>query len=116
MPEAIVGVVILAILSALPNAWTGVRFGLQRRGSALMSETLNSNSINLAVGITLAGDGSEASVLLTRLDVFNLAWLLGMTAVAVVLFGRRGGGGRIAGVVLIALYAVFLAVQFAKLS
>ena len=40
--------------------------------------------------------------------IFNLAWLLGMTGVAVVLFGRRGGGGRVAGALLIALYAVFV--------
>lgn len=111
VPEEIVGAVILAILSALPNAWTGVRFGLQRRGSALMSETLNSNSINLAVGITLAG--ALGSLVFANRDIFNISWLLGMTAVAVVLFGRRGGGGRVAGATLIALYAVFVAVQFA---
>ena len=112
VPEEIVGVVVLAIISALPNAWTGVRFGLQRRGSALMSETLNSNSINLAVGITLAGTLGSLGVLTGR-DVFDIAWLLGMTAVAVVLFGRRRGGGRAAGALLIALYVVFVAVQFA---
>jgi hypothetical protein len=44
IPEALVGVTVLAILTSLPNAWTGVRFGVQRRGSALMSETLNSRS------------------------------------------------------------------------
>ena len=53
IPDALVGVVILAILTSLPNAWTGVRFGLQDRGSALMSETLNSNSINLVAGIAV---------------------------------------------------------------
>jgi Ca2+/Na+ antiporter len=111
VPEEIVGVVILAILSALPNAFTGVRFGLQQRGSALMSETLNSNSINLAVGISLAG--TLGTLAFAGRDVFNIAWLLGMTAIAVVLFGRRGGGGRIAGALLIVLYTVFVAVQFA---
>ena len=111
VPEEIVGAVILAILSALPNAWTGVRFGLQRRGSALMSETLNSNSINLAVGITLAG--ALGTLVFAGRDVFNISWLLGMTVVAVALFGRHRGGGRVAGALLIALYAVFVAVQFA---
>ncbi|HEY2354987.1 MAG TPA: hypothetical protein VGH79_08845 [Gaiellaceae bacterium] len=112
VPEEIVGVIVLAILSALPNAWTGVRFGLQQRGSALMSETLNSNSINLGVGITVAATLGSLGTL-THLDVFDISWLLGMTVIAVVLFGRRGGGGRVAGAVLIALYAVFVAVQFA---
>ena len=78
-----------------------------------MSETLNSNSINLAVGITLAGALGSVSTFAGR-DIFNLCWLLGMTAVAVVLFGRRGGGGRVSGALLIGLYAVFVAVQLAE--
>jgi Ca2+/Na+ antiporter len=112
VPQTLVGVLVLATLSALPNAWTGVRFGMKGRGSALMSETLNSNSINLVAGIALPATlGIIGSF--SGLNVFGLAWLLGMTAVAVVLFGRRGGGGRAAGSVLIALYAIFVAVQLA---
>jgi cation:H+ antiporter len=113
VPQALVGVIVLAILTSLPNAWTGVRFGLQRRGSALISETLNSNSINIVAGLavptalgTLGG--------FSGLDVFDVAWLLGMTAAAVVLFGRREGAGRTAGASLIVLYAVFVVVQIAK--
>jgi cation:H+ antiporter len=114
VPEGIVGVVVLGILAALPNAWTGVRFGLQQRGSALISETLNSNSINIVVGLAIpAAFGVFAAF--PGLAVFDLAWLLGMTVVALVLFGRRGGAGRISGSFLILLYAVFLAVQIARL-
>jgi cation:H+ antiporter len=112
IPDTLVGVIVLAILTSLPNAWTGVRFGLQQRGSALMSETLNSNSINIVAGLALpAALGSLASF--SNLDVFDLAWLLGMTALALLLFGRRGGAGRSAGALLVVLYAVFLAVQVA---
>lgn len=115
VPKALVGVTVLAVLTALPNAWTGVRFGLQRRGSALMSETLNSNSINVVAGIAVpAALGTLGS--LPGLGVFDLVWLFAMTAAALVLFGKRGGGGRAAGALLIALYAVFLAVQIAKLA
>jgi cation:H+ antiporter len=107
-----VGVLVLATLTSLPNAWTGVRFGLQRRGSALMSETLNSNSINMVAGLALpAALGSFGAF--SGLAVFDLAWLLGMTAAALVLFGRRSGAGRSAGACLIVLYAVFVAVQVA---
>jgi cation:H+ antiporter len=113
LPQALVGVIGLAILTALPNAWTGVRFGLQRRGSALMSETLNSNSINVVAGIAIPFALGTLTAL-SGLDVFNLAWLFGMTAAALVLFARRGGAGRSAGAFLIVLYAVFLAVQVAK--
>ena len=115
VPEALVGVVVLAILTSLPNAWTGVRFGLQGRGSALMSETLNSNSINIVFGLAVpAALGALAAF--SGLAIFDLAWLIAMTAAALVLFGKRGGGGRAAGTLLIALYLVFLAVQFAKLA
>ena len=115
VPDALVGVVVLAVLTSLPNAWTGVRFGLQQRGSALMSETLNSNSINIVAGLAVpAALGTLAAF--SGLAIFDLAWLIGMTAAALVLFGKRGGGGRGAGAFLIVLYAVFLAVQFARLA
>lgn len=112
LSQALVGVIGLAILTALPNAWTGVRFGLQGRGSALMSETLNSNSINVVAGIAIPA-ALGTLVVFSDLDVFNLAWLFGMTAAALVLFGKRGGAGRTAGAFLVALYIVFLVVQIA---
>ena len=115
VPDALVGVVVLAVLTSLPNAWTGVRFGLQQRGSALMSETLNSNSINIVAGLAVpTALGTLAAF--SGLAIFDVAWLIGMTAAALVLFGKRGGGGRGAGAFLIVLYAVFLAVQFARLA
>ena len=113
VPDALVGVLVLAILTSLPNAWTGVRFGLQRRGSALMSETLNSNSINIVAGLVLpAALGSLATF--SGLAIFDVAWLIVMTAAALVLFGKREGAGRGAGVFLIVLYAVFVTVQLAR--
>ena len=112
VPQALVGVLVLAVLTALPNAWTGIRFGLQHRGSALMSETLNSNSINVVAGIAVPA-ALGALTAFSSLDVFGLAWLLGMTAAALFLFGKPGGGGRSAGAFLIALYAVFVVVQIA---
>jgi cation:H+ antiporter len=110
VPDVFVGVVVLSILTSLPEAWTGIRFGLQGRGSALMSDTLNSNSINIVAGIALpAAVGTFAAF--SHLAVFDLAWLFVMTAAALLLFGRRGGAGRSAGVFVIALYVVFLVVQ-----
>ena len=115
VPEALVGVVVLAVLTSLPNAWTGVRFGRQGRGSALMSETMNSNSINIVAGLAVPV-ALGTLVTFPGLAIFDVAWLIGMTAAALVLFGKRDGGGRGAGAFLIVLYAVFLAVQLAKLA
>lgn len=80
-----------------------------------MSETLNSNSINVVAGIALPAALGTLTAF-SGLDVFDLAWLFGMTTTALVLFGRRGGAGRAAGVLLIALYAVFVAAQIAARS
>jgi cation:H+ antiporter len=110
VPEALVGVLVLAVLTSLPNAWTGIRFGLQGRGSALMSETMNSNSINIVAGLAVpAALGTFGAF--SGLSIFSVAWLFAMTAAALVLFGKRGGAGRGAGAFVIALYAVFLVVQ-----
>ena len=80
-----------------------------------MSETLNSNSINIVAGLAVpAALGSLAAF--SGLAIFDVAWLIAMTTAAVVLFGRGRGAGRGAGVFLIVLYAVFLAVQFARLA
>jgi cation:H+ antiporter len=114
VPQELVGVTVLAILTSLPNAWTGVRFGLQQRGSALISETLNSNSINIVAGLAIpAALGAFGAF--SGLAIFDVAWLFGMTAAALVLYGRRNGAGRIAGSFLILLYAVFVAIQVARL-
>jgi cation:H+ antiporter len=107
---ALVGVLVLGPLTSLPNAFTGVRLGLARRGAALVSETLNSNTINLAGGVMVpalfVAVGSSSSI--GRVD---LAWLLGMTCVCLLCLARPRGAGRGAGAVLVLLYAGFVAIQ-----
>ncbi len=108
--KAIVGILILAVLTSLPNAFTAIRLGLSGRGAALVTETVGSNTINLVGGILLpalivglaGGSG---------LVDFNFVWLLGMTCVALLLLSRRVGIDRRGGALLIALYAIFVAVQ-----
>jgi cation:H+ antiporter len=112
VPKTIVGILVLAILTSLPNAFTAVRLGLAGRGAALVSETLGSNTINLVGGILLpalvVGIASSSGE-----NDFDLAWLVVMTSVTLVLLGRRRGVGPRGGIVLIGLYAVFVAVQAA---
>jgi cation:H+ antiporter len=109
---ALVGVLVLGPLTSLPNAFTGVRLGLARRGAALVSETFNSNTINLAGGVMapalFVGLGSVSST--QRAD---LAWLLGMTCVCLFCLARPRGAGRAAGALLVALYAAFVVLQLA---
>jgi cation:H+ antiporter len=110
VPDVIVGIVVLAILTSLPNAFTAVRLALQRRGSALVSETLNSNTANLVFGLSVPAlfiaVGSTSA-----LTGFDLGWLLLMNAAVLLLLARARGVGRSEGAAILLLYAVFVAVQ-----
>lgn len=112
IPKAIIGVLILAPITSLPDAFTAIRLAISHRGAAVVSETFGSNTINLAAGVLLPalivglapGSGEV---------YFDLASLLVMTSLTILLLGRPGGMGRRGGALLIALYAVFVAVQVA---
>ena len=110
VPDVIVGIVVLAVLTSLPNAFTAVRLALQGRGSALVSETLNSNTTNLLFGVSIPALfitlGSTSA-----LTGFDLAWLLLMNAVVLAFMARRKGVERSEGAVILLLYTVFVAMQ-----
>ncbi len=110
VPNVLVGVLVLAVVTSLPNAYTGIRLGRARRGAALVSETMNSNTINLVGGlaipalfVTVAGGSG-----LERADGI---WLLVATAIALVLLAPRRGMGRAGGMLLVASWIAFAAVQ-----
>ncbi|HXR10971.1 MAG TPA: hypothetical protein VN770_01640 [Gaiellaceae bacterium] len=112
IPDVLIGALVLAVVTSIPNAYTGVRLGLARRGSALVSETLNSNTINLVGGlaipalfVTVAGSGG-----LERADG---VWLLAATTLALVLLAPRGGVRRAGGLLLVASWIAFAVVQAA---
>jgi cation:H+ antiporter len=115
VPDAIVGILVLAILTSLPNAFTALRLARQRRGSAVVSETFNSNTTNLVFGVSVPALfvtlGSTSA-----LTGFELGWLLAMTLVVVGLLATRGGVRRSGGVAILLLYAVFVVVQIVAAS
>jgi cation:H+ antiporter len=110
MPSVLVGVLVLAVVTSLPNAYTGVRLGLARRGSALVSETMNSNTINLVGGLAIPALFVTASVR-SGLERADGVWLLAATALALVLLAPRRGMSRAGGVFLIASWVAFAIVQ-----
>jgi hypothetical protein len=84
-----------------------VRLALHGRGSAVVSEAFNSNSANVLVGLCLPAavvglEGGGAG----RLTAW---WALGMTLLAVGLLYRGRGLRPAAGWIVIASYAVFVA-------
>ncbi len=108
VPDYLVGVLVLAVLTSLPNAYTGIRLGSQGRGSALLSETLNSNTINLVAGIAIPALVLSLGTF-SGLVAFDLAWLIATTLLVLALLVR--GVGRAGGSLLVGLYLVFVAIQ-----
>lgn len=112
LPRGLVGILVLAALTGLPNAYAAVRLARQGRGAAVVSETFNSNTINLLVGIGLpaliVGLGHTGSYV-----TLTLAWLLAMTVIVLVLLARPGGLSRAGGAGIIGLYLLFVVVRVA---
>jgi Ca2+/Na+ antiporter len=108
VPRILVGTLLLAGLTSLPNAFTGLRLARRHRGAALVSETMNSNTINIAGGLVVpalfVGLGPASGAV-----SFQLAWLAGMTALALALLWHGRGGSR-GGLLLVLAYVVFVVV------
>jgi cation:H+ antiporter len=110
--RALLAVLILAPLTSLPNAFTGVRLGLARRGAALVGETFSSNTINLAAGVIVPGLFTTLLATDTTAKL-QLVWLIAMTTVALAALARPRGFGRAAAASMLTMYAGFVALQLA---
>jgi cation:H+ antiporter len=110
--QTVTGLLVLAVLTSLPNAFTAVRLGLGGRGDALVTEAFASNTINLTGGILIPAlfVGLASATTSVKLD---FSWLGGMTLFTLVALAATRGMGRIAGVLLIAMYIVFVAIHVA---
>jgi cation:H+ antiporter len=104
--DAVVGMVILAWLTSLPNALTAFRLGLAGRGDALVSETLHSNSINMVGGLVIPA----LFVTITGVSAGGLALLFGLTALTLAPLARHGSLGRRGGAAIVIAYAAAAAV------
>jgi cation:H+ antiporter len=104
-----IGTLVLAPLTGLPNLVTAIALAKKGRGSAVVVETFNSNSINLLAGVLLPaiivglGKASGQSLL-------SLWWMIGMTAGAIAWSASRHGLRWPGGVALIVAYIAFATV------
>jgi cation:H+ antiporter len=103
----ILGTIILASLTGIPNVVTAVQLARRGRGSAVLSESLNSNTLNLIVGVSVPALFFGSASLSAR-SVLALWWLVGMTILALGLSWVRGGLGRKSGALLVAIYGAFV--------
>src|SRR5215831_4470778 len=104
VPQIVVGGLVLAAVTSLPNAVAAVYLAARGRGAATLSTALNSNTLNVIAGLLLPaaviglGAPSGQAVLIT-------VWYVALT-VAVLGFAWAGRGlGRGTGIVVIGAYA-----------
>jgi cation:H+ antiporter len=106
VPQIVVGGVILAAVTSLPNAVAAVYLAGRGRGAATLSTALNSNAINVVVGLLLPaavlGLGRSSSQ-----AVQVAAWYLGLTILVLAAAYRYRGLNRRAGALIIVAYAAF---------
>jgi cation:H+ antiporter len=107
--DVVVGTLVLAALTGIPNVIAAVRLALHGRGAACVSESLNSNNANILVGLCIPalvlGLGRPSG-----LERFAALAMVAMTALATLLGLSGGGLTRREGAGVIALYGVFAAV------
>jgi cation:H+ antiporter len=99
VPDLVVGGVVLAVVTSLPNAVGAVYLAVRGRGQAVLSEAMNSNMLNVLAGLFLpglfVGIGGPS-----RGGTLVAACYAGLTVVVLVMaFAGRGvsrpGGGAI---------------------
>ena len=107
--EALLGVLILAPLTSIPNAATAIRLGLTGRATALVGEAFNSNAINLGVGaiipalfVSLSRPSGVARV--------EVAWVVAMTVITGAMLWRQRGVRRPEAAAVVIMYAGFVAI------
>jgi cation:H+ antiporter len=105
--SAVIGAVVLAAITSLPNAVAAVYLARRGRGAATLSEAMNSNNINALLGFllpaTLIGLGADSVV-----NDTVAIWYAGLTAATVAVSYWLRGIPRAAGLAIIVAYAVFV--------
>lgn len=107
---AVLGTLVLAPLTSIPNAVTGVRLGLAGRSAALVGESFNSNTINLAAGVIVPALFVTFAALTSSAEL-QLTWLIAMTAFCLAQLATKRGLRRAGAVGLIVMYLCFVALQ-----
>jgi cation:H+ antiporter len=105
--SVVIGGVVLAGVTSLPNAVAAIYFASHGRGSVVLSEALNSNNLNVLAGFlvpaAVLGLGHPTSP-----DLVVAYFYAGLLLVALSLAYVGRGLGRLAGVVLVVGYGAFV--------
>jgi Ca2+/Na+ antiporter len=107
LSDAVLGTIVLAALTSLPNLWVALHFARTNRGTALFSSAMNSNTINLVGGLIAPAMLAGISGARGALPYFT--WLVELTLLAVLAPLPRSRLSPLAGGVIIGLYVAFAA-------
>jgi cation:H+ antiporter len=110
LSRVFLGAVALAAITSLPNAYAAIRLATQGNGTAVVSLAFNSNTLNLLAGVSIPAVfiGGLSSAPGAAVDV---AWLLGLTLLALGLAYAQRGLSRFSGALLIGAYLLFIVVR-----
>jgi cation:H+ antiporter len=107
IPEIVVGGLILAAVTSLPNAVAAIYLARRERGAATLSTAMNSNALNVAVGLLLpaviVGFAAESGG-----STLAAAWYAGLTAFALAAAYIARGLRRIHGALILCAYLAFV--------
>ncbi len=107
LSDLVVGAVLLAIVTSIPNAVAAVHLARRGRGAATLSTTTNSNNINVVVGL-LAPAAIIGLGVITPAALLAARWYLGLTVITLAWAFARRGLSRVDGLAIGAVYVVFV--------
>ena len=105
--DVIVGGLVLAAVTSLPNAVAAVYLAAKGRGAAALSTALNSNTLNVVAGLLLPATFIGLAEPSGQTMLIAGAYL-GLTALTLGLAYAQRGLRRWAGWIIMALYAAFV--------
>ncbi len=106
LPGILVGGVVLAGVTSIPNAVAAVYLALRRRGAAVLSTALNSNTVNAVAGLLIPG--VVAGVTRAGAARYVAWWYLALTLVGLAFCALAPGLSRARGAAIIAMYTAFV--------
>lgn len=109
VPTIIVGGLVLAAVTSLPNAVAAVYLAGRGRGAAVLSEAMNSNTLNVVVGLLLPASLTGLTNMSGGGGLLAAGFAAALTLVALVNAYLGRGLGRWSGILLVAGYLAFAA-------
>jgi cation:H+ antiporter len=112
VPDIVVGGLVLAAVTSLPNAVAALYLARRGRGAATLSTAMNSNALNVTVGFLLPGTLIGIAAASASATLVAGAYL-GLTLLALARAYAGRGLRRMDGVVIIVAYLAFVSALLA---